>query len=836
MVDEIVDDGTIVEDDGPEEELPEVLPVLPLRDTVVYPLTVAPLAVGQERSLRLVDHVSGGSKLFGLVAVRDPKVERGEPENVFDIGTTARIQQLLKVPDGTVRLLVQGLERIRIVEFVQREPFLAARVERLPEVIEESVEVEALIRSVQSLFQRLVNSSPTLPDELVTAAINIEDPLHLSYFIANNLRLEHAQRQDFLKIDSLEEKLTWLSNSLNREVQLLELGKRIQNEAQEHMSKAQREYFLREQLKAIKKELGEDDDQESEVNSLREKIAATAMPEEAKREAERELNRLEKVPAASPEHSVIRTYLDWLTVLPWAKSAGGEIDVPRSRQILDEDHYGLERVKERILEYLAVRRLKELRRAEGREEAPEEVVTREPHDREPILCFVGPPGVGKTSLGQSIARAMGRKFVRMSLGGVRDEAEIRGHRRTYVGAMPGRFIQAIRRAEANDPVFMLDEVDKIGADWRGDPSSALLEVLDPEQNKDFRDHYLDVPFDLSKVMFITTANTLDTIPAPLRDRMEILQLPGYTELEKIKIAQNYLVPKQVRSHGLDAKDIEFDESAIRAIIEDFTREAGVRSLEREIASVCRKVATQIAEGKAERTSVDAAKVRELLGRPRYFGEVVERIDRPGVATGLVYTPVGGDIVFIEAGLMPGKKTLKLTGSLGDQMRESAEAALSFVRGRARHYDIDPLFFEKNDIHIHVPAGAVPKDGPSAGITMVTVLVSLLTGRPVRSDVAMTGEITLRGKVLPIGGVKEKTLGAHRAGIKTVILPKRNEHDLEELPPELRSELNFVLVENADEVIEVALGDPTADESEVEPALPEGALVSHRAETPASHTA
>ncbi len=833
MSDELVDVGKAIALDEPKEELPDVLPILPLRDTVVYPQTVAPLAVGQERSLRLVDHVQSGNRLFGLVAVRDPKVERGEPENVFDIGTTASIQQLLKVPDGTVRLLVQGIERVRIVEFVQREPYLAARIERLPEEVEQGVEVEALIRSAQSLFQRLVNASPTLPDELVTAAINIEDPLHLCYFIANNLRLEHAQRQEFLTIDSLKAKLSWLSTSLHREVELLELGKRIQSEAQENMSRAQREYFLREQLKAIRKELGEEDDEESEVNALREKIAEAAMPDEARREAERELNRLEKLPAASPEHSVIRTYLDWLTVLPWAKSSGGEIDVKRSREILDEDHYGLQRVKERILEYLAVRRLKEERRAKGQEEQPSDgVVTREPHDREPILCFVGPPGVGKTSLGQSIARAMGRKFVRMSLGGIRDEAEIRGHRRTYVGAMPGRFIQAIRRAEVNDPVFMLDEVDKVGSDWRGDPSSALLEVLDPEQNKDFRDHYLDVPFDLQKVMFITTANTLETIPPPLRDRMEILQLPGYTEVEKVRIAESYLVPKQVKSHGLTDDDISFDESALRAIIEDYTREAGVRNLEREIASVCRKVATQIAEGSTAKVEVDAAKVRELLGRARYFGEVVERIDRPGVATGLVYTPVGGDIIFIEAGLMPGKKTLQLTGSLGDQMRESAEAALSFVRGRARHYGIDPLFFEKNDIHIHVPAGAVPKDGPSAGITMVTALVSLLTGRLVRSDVAMTGEITLRGKVLPIGGVKEKTLGAHRAGIRTIIMPKRNEHDLEELPPELRSELKFIFVESADEAIDAALVESVSSDAEsVESAMPEGALVARHPDVP-----
>ena len=784
-----------------KSEFPERLPILPLRDTVVYPQAAAPLAVGQDRSLRLVEEVTQGNRLFGLVAVRDPKVERGEPENVYNIGTTARIQQILRVPDGTVRLLVQGIERIRILEFVQREPFLVARVERHPETVEEGVEIEALVRNIQDLFQQLVNASPTMPDELATAAINFERPLQLAYFVASHLRLEHERRQEFIEIDSLRSKLHWLSLALSKEIQLLELSKQLQGETQERMSKAQREYFLREQLKAIKKELGETDEEEAEINELRTKLKDIDLPEEVRREAERELARLEKLPPASPEHSVIRTYLDWILVLPWNKSSGGQIDVPRAREILDEDHYGLEKVKERILEYLAVRRIKDERRGETEAEG---AIPRPGEDREPILCFVGPPGVGKTSLGQSIARAMGRKFVRMSLGGVRDEAEIRGHRRTYVGAMPGRFIQAIRRAEAKDPVFMLDEVDKIGADWRGDPSSALLEVLDPEQNKDFRDHYLDVPFDLSKVMFITTANTLETIPAPLRDRMEILQLPGYTEVEKVKIAENYLIPKQMKANGLRESEVKCDESGILAIIRDYTREAGVRNVEREIGSVCRKIVTRIAEGKIQSATVDAALVRELLGRPRYFGEVAERIDRPGVATGLVYTPVGGDIVFVEASLMPGKKSLKLTGLLGEAMRESVETALSYVRSKARDLGIDPLFYEKSDIHIHVPAGAVPKDGPSAGVTMVTALVSLLTGRLVRSDLAMTGEITLRGKVLPIGGVKEKVLGAHRVGIRNIILPKRNEYDLEDLPKELREGMHFEFVENADEVVRYAL--------------------------------
>jgi len=776
-------------------EIPEVLPILPLKDTVIYPYTAAPLAVGQERSLRLIEHVVAGNRLVGLVAVKDSNAERGEPENSYTVGSLARIDQVLRIPDGTVRLLVRGLQRIRVKEYVEREPFLTAHVEEMPETIEEGVEIEALLRNSQTLFQKLVGLSPTLPDELATAVINLEDSLQVVYFIANNLRLELIERQELLSIDSLKSKLEWLTGVLTRELEVLELGKRIQSEAQDRMTKAQREYYLREQLKAIRKELGEFEDEQTENDGLRAKIEAANLPEEARKEAERELSRMEKLSPASPEHSVIRTYLDWLTTLPWNTSVGGEIDIAKARQILDEDHYDLQKIKARILEYLAVLKLRNERTEDG--DVDEE-------HREPILCFVGPPGVGKTSLGHSIARSMGRKFVRMSLGGVRDEAEIRGHRRTYIGAMPGRFIQAIRRAESNNPVFMLDEVDKVGADWRGDPSSALLEALDPEQNKDFRDHYLDVPFDLSRVMFITTANTLDTIPAPLRDRMEIIQLPGYTEEEKVQIADKYLVSKQRRAHGLKAEEVSFTDDGLRAIIRDYTREAGVRNVEREVAAAVRKVATRIAEGTAQSVTVDAPTVRELLGRPKYFGEVAERIDRPGVVTGLVWTPVGGEILFVEATLMPGKKSLKLTGQMGEVMKESAETALSYVRSKAEELGIDPLFFENHDIHIHVPAGAVPKEGPSAGVTLVTALVSLLTGRLVRSDVAMTGEITLRGKVLPIGGLKEKVLGARRVGITTVIMPKRNENDLEDLPDELRSSMKFVLVENADEVLAAAL--------------------------------
>lgn len=800
---------------------PEVLPILPLKDTVIYPFTAAPLAVGQERSLRLIEHAMSAGRLVGLVAVKEANVERGEPENSFTIGTAAEITQILKIPDGTVRLLVKGRERIRVLEYVEREPFLTARVESMPETLEAGVEIQALVQNAQSTFQQLVTLSPTLPDELSTAVINLEDTLQIVYFIANNLRLELNERQEMLSIDSARGKLEFLTGILTRELNVLELGKRIQSEAQERLSKAQREYFLREQLKAIRKELGEVDEEQSEVAQLRAKFEAARLPEEVRGEAERELARMEKLSPASPEHSVIRTYLDWITTLPWNVSQGGEIDVARARRILDEDHYDLEKVKERILEYLAVLKLRDEREAgEGSETSSAE-------RREPILCFVGPPGVGKTSLGQSIAKAMGRKFVRMSLGGVRDEAEIRGHRRTYVGAMPGRFIQAIRRAESNNPVFMLDEVDKVGSDWRGDPSSALLEVLDPEQNKDFRDHYLDVPFDLSRVMFITTANTLETIPAPLRDRMEIIQLAGYTEEEKLKIAERYLVSKQLQAHGLKPEEVKFTEDGLRAIIRDYTREAGVRNVEREIAAVVRKVTTRIAEGKTESMTVDAGLARELLGRPRYFGEVAERIDRPGVATGLVWTPVGGEILFVEATLMPGRKELKLTGQIGDVMKESAETALSYVRSKAAELGIDPKFFEANDIHIHVPAGAVPKEGPSAGVTLVTALTSLLTGRVVRSDVAMTGEITLRGKVLPIGGVKEKVLGARRAGITTVILPRRNENDLDDLPAELRAQMAFVLVDQADDVLKAALAPDTSGlpaEAKEPASEPEGALV------------
>lgn len=814
-------------------EIPSILPILPLKDTVVYPMTVFPLAVGQERSLRLIDELMQGNapRLVGLVAQKNMEVEVAGPGDSYMVGTAAAVHKLLKVPDGTVRLAVQGLEKIRIVEYIETEPYLMARIEVLKDNEEKGVEVEALMRNSISLFQRLVALVPQLPDELLITAINVEQPRQLAYLIATSVRMDLEQRQELLEVPDVRVKLERLNTFLTKELEVLELGRKIQTQVQDELGKTQREYFLREQIKAIQKELGEEDPQMAEVTQLRELLQKSKMPPEARREAERELDRLSKLPPVAAEYGVIKTYLDWLTTLPWDKSTEAPLDIGIAKKVLDEDHYDLEKIKERLLEYLSVRKLRNERLkpasagsngevGEGETLLAQDEVAHlndvpmtyeDVHNfsgpREPILCFVGPPGVGKTSLGQSIARALGRKFTRMSLGGMRDEAEIRGHRRTYIGAMPGRIIQAIRRAESNDPVFMLDEVDKIGMDYRGDPSSALLEVLDPEQNRDFRDHYLDVPFDLSKVMFIATANLLDPIPPPLRDRMEILQLAGYTEEEKVHIAFQHLIPKQLRAHALTADDVELDESAVRRIIRDYTREAGVRNLEREVAKVLRKVARGVAEGKTEKVIVTADKIVEYLGKQRFFADIAERTQQPGVATGLAWTEVGGDILFIEATQMPGGKQLIVTGQLGDVMKESAQAALSYVRSKAKELHINPDFFEKNDIHIHIPAGATPKDGPSAGITMTTAIASLLTGRPVHGDLAMTGEVTLRGKVLPIGGVKEKVLAARRAGIKRVILPALNERDLDDLPAELRQELDFVLVDNIDQVLATALEKP-----------------------------
>ena len=795
----------------PQLTIPEVLPVLPLRNVVIYPLMGQGLTVGQERSVRLVDDAMRGDRLIALAAQIDSSVESPGPEGVRTVGTVGRILQMMRRPDGVMLVAVQGLERIRLHEYVAVQPYLMARVELYPDSPEGGLEVEALRRTVADQFRHLVELSPTLPDELAIAATNIDDPRALAYLIANsNSQMDLELRQEILELNPVSAKLQRLTRFLTREIEVLEVGRRIQGQAREEIDKTQREYILREQLRAIQRELGEEDEQQAEVNELRSRLDEAGLPPEVRKQADRELSRLEKLPPVSPEHSVIRTYLDWIASLPWSISTGAEIDVPRARQILDEDHYDLEKIKDRILEYLAVRKMKAERaaalRAEGGEEPEAGVPNTGREGRsEPILCFVGPPGVGKTSLGQSIARALNRKFIRLSLGGVRDEAEIRGHRRTYIGAMPGTIIQAIRRAEANDPVFMLDEIDKVGADWRGDPSSALLEVLDPEQNKDFRDNYLDLPFDLSRVMFITTANTLDTIPAPLQDRMEVLQLAGYTEDEKLHIARRYLVPKQMRANGLTENDIVFEDEALRLTARSYTREAGVRNLERQIATLCRKVAREISEGAQGPITIDTAAVGKYLGRPQFEAEVAERTSRPGVATGMVYTPVGGEITFVEAARVASKEEhLILTGQLGDVMRESAQAALTCVRSLSDQLGIPPEAWQNATIHIHVPAGAVPKDGPSAGVTIATALASLMTGRPVRHDVAMTGEITLRGKVLPIGGLKEKVLGAHRAGITTIIFPRRNERDLEDIPDELRRQLTFLPVDDVSEVLDAAL--------------------------------
>ncbi len=810
-----------------EEErltIPDVLPVLPLKDIVIYPFAVQPLGVGQERSIRLIDDVMRGDRLVVLVAQKSAETEQAGMDDIFKIGTVSRVARMIRMPDGTIQIIVQGLERVEIGELAQEKPYLAAHVTLKPDTQETDNETEAIKRNVVSYFQRLVALVQNVPEGVAAATLNLEEPRQVVYVIATFMQMELELRQKLLELDSVRAKLENLSNYLSHELEIFELGKKIQTSAQEEMGKVQREYLLREQLKAIQRELGEESEEQATANELRRKIDEAKMPEEALKEANRELSRLEKLPTVSPEYSIIRTYLELLASLPWSKSTGEKIDVPHARQVLDHDHYDLEKIKDRILEYLAVRRLKEERVAERLQQEAEaasegadsegirptqplqsDEATRQ-INREPILCFVGPPGVGKTSLGQSIARALGRKFARMSLGGIRDEAEIRGHRRTYIGAMPGRIIQTLRRVEANDPVIMLDEVDKVGADWRGDPSSALLEVLDPEQNYNFRDNYLDLAFDLSRVMFIATANSLETIPAALRDRMEILELSGYTEEQKLHIARNYLLPKQLEANGLNKDELTVDDDALRRIARDYTREAGVRNLEREVGSLCRKVAKQIAEGRKTPIAVTAEHIPEYLGRQRFFEEAAERIDRPGIATGLVWTAVGGEIIFIEAAAMASKQNqLILTGQLGDVMKESAMAALSYVRSNAVALGLPANVFEDQSIHIHVPAGAIPKDGPSAGVTMVTVLVSLASGRNVRSDVAMTGEITLRGKVMPIGGIKEKVLAAYRSGIRTVILPKKNEMDLmENLPKELRDEMHFVFVTEIRQVLDAAL--------------------------------
>lgn len=798
------EEGEEIEAKDDKEEIPEELPILPLRGLVVYPDTAVPLTIGQPRSISLVDDVvAGDTRLIGLVASRDPELETPGPDELYPIGTVATIHRLFRAPDGTIRLLVQGIERIRIGEYVQEEPYLKASVTPIPEIEDESIEIEALARNARDQFGKIAEIIQSIPQELVDSILGLEDPLQTVYTIANFQRIELDDAQEILEIDSIGDKLHKLVSILAREVEVLEIGQKIQNEARSEIEKVQREYFLREQLKAIQRELGESDEQTAEVEEFRQKVDEAGMPEEAEKQSRRELDRMARLPSAAAEYGVIRTYLDWLVTLPWSKGTEDNLDISHAREVLDADHFGLEDVKERILEFLAVRKLHEERADEFDDELDDEIR----RIREGvILCFVGPPGVGKTSLGRSIARAMGRKFIRISLGGVRDEAEIRGHRRTYIGALPGRILQALRRIESRNPVFMMDEIDKLSQSFQGDPASALLEVLDPEQNSEFRDHYLEVAYDLSQVMFITTANWLDTIPGPLRDRMEIIHLSGYTEGEKIAIANGYLIPRQIRENSLRTEEIIFKDDALKEIIRSYTREAGVRSLEREIGAVCRKVVTQIAEGKTEQVEVDAEMVREFLGRPKYFGteELIARTAMPGVAAGLAWTPTGGDILFIEATQMPGSKGFQLTGSLGNVMQESAKAALSYVRSRTKELNIKQDFFENTDVHLHIPAGAQPKDGPSAGVTMATALVSLISGRSVRPDVGMTGEITLRGQVLPVGGIKEKVLAAHRMGLSQIILPERNQADLEDLPEEVQEKIKFTFVQTVDEVLDAAL--------------------------------
>jgi ATP-dependent Lon protease len=769
------------------DEIPAELPVLPLKDTVVFPDSMTPLAIGQERSIRLVDDVLAGNRLLALVTVRDDEVDVPGWSNLHEIGTAAIVHKMIRVPDGTLRILVQGLRRIRLEEPVTDEPYLVARFARVPDELEESPEVEALLRNAQGLFGRIIGLAPYLPEELQIAAANADDASSLCNLAASTLRLKTGDKQRILEIADAEERLREVSKILNRELEVFELATKIQSQVQSELGKGQREFFLRQQLKTIQEELGEDDPEQADVNELRERLDALDLPEDARKAADRELARLERLPAAAAEYGVIRSYLDWLATLPWSMTTPDVLDLDRARQILDEDHYDLAKVKERIVEHLAVSKLKQ-----------------DPAGQ--ILCFVGPPGVGKTSLGQSIARTLGRKFARLSVGGVRDEAEIRGHRRTYIGAMPGSIIRALRDAESLNPVLLIDEIDKLGSDVRGDPASAMLEVLDRAQNGTFRDHYLDLPFDLSKTLFIITANTVDTIPPALLDRMDVIQLSGYTEKEKLGIAERYLAPRQIVEHGLEPGRIEIGEPVLRLLAREYTREAGVRGLERRIGDLCRKAAVLVARGSEGQIHVTEELVREWLG-PRHFStETRRRTVDPGVATGLAYTPAGGDVLYIEAQAYPGRGKLTVTGQLGEVMQESAQAALSWVRSHTEELGIDEWWFSRHDVHIHVPAVAIPKDGPSAGIAMATAIASLVRGTAVARDVAMTGEITLSGRVLPVGGVRDKVLAAQRAGLERVILPRENEHDLDELPPEARDALTFVLVESIGEVFAAAFAE------------------------------
>ncbi|MBI5964177.1 MAG: endopeptidase La [Chloroflexi bacterium] len=800
------DDASPAPENGGKNEVqkfPDVLPILPLRGVVVYPNTAVPLTVGQARSIKLVDDVVGGDKLVGLVAALDPEKETPGPNELYQVGTIATVHRLLRAPDGTVRLLVQGMERFRLGEFVAEEPYLKAHVHLIPETTEDNLETSALARNARDQFQQITQMIPSFPDELVGSITSLEDPLQTAYTIANFQRIDLKDSQEILELDSVYEKLKKLIGLLVRETEVLQIGQKIQNEARGEIEKVQRDYYLREQMKAIQRELGEKDEQSEEAEEFRKKIEDAKMPEEALKQAKRELDRLSRLPTAAAEYGVIRTYLDWLVTLPWSKSTEDNLDITHAREILNKDHFGLEDVKDRILEFLAIRKLR-LERKDEKKEPSDDVIRR---DREGvILCFVGPPGVGKTSLGQSIARAMERKFIRASLGGVRDEAEIRGHRRTYIGAMPGRILQSLRRVDSRNPVFMLDEVDKLTFDFHGDPGSALLEVLDPEQNGEFRDNYLEVAYDLSQVFFITTANTLETIPGPLRDRMEMIFLSGYTENEKLAIARGYLIPRQIRENSLREGEVSFNDDALKMIVRQYTREAGVRNLERKIGAVCRKVGTKIAENKGEKFEITPELVEEYLDHPIYFGpeEMNKRTSIPGVVPGLAWTSFGGDILFIETTAMPGGRGFQVTGSIGNVMQESARAALSYVRSRAVSLNIPQEFFDKFDLHMHIPAGAQPKDGPSAGVAMATSLVSLISGRKVKPQIGMTGEISLRGQVLAIGGVKEKVLAAHRSGLTTVILPKRNEPDIDDVPDEIRQSMKFIFAESVEDVLNAAL--------------------------------
>ena len=778
---ELIDEQVDVD----ELELPSQLPVLPLKDTVVFPDSVLPLAIGQERSVKLVDAAVGGNRLLALVASKDAEIEEPGWDDLREVGTAAVVQKMIRVPDGSLRILVEGIRRVRLIDRIKEEPYLVGRFVEVDDVYEETPQTQALSQNVQSLFARLIGLVPYLPEELALAAANVDDPSALCHLVASTLRLKTDEKQQLLEQESVEKRLRAVLVILNRELEVAELGSKIQNQVASEMESSQREYFLRQQLKAIQEELGEGDPEQAEVKELRDRANEVKLPEDARKAVDRELARLEKLPAASAEYGVIRTYLEWILSLPWDKETKDNLDLEQARKVLDADHFDLDKVKERIIEHLAVSKLKD-----GDLSGP-------------ILCFVGPPGVGKTSLGQSIARTLGRKFVRISVGGVRDESEIRGHRRTYIGAMPGTIIRALRDAETINPVFLIDEIDKMGADWRGDPASAMLEVLDPEQHSSFRDHYLDLPFDLSKVLFICTANQLETIPPPLLDRMDVIQLSGYTEEEKLGIAKKYLVPKQLKAHGLKRAQLTFTDKGLRTIVREYTREAGVRQLERQLASVCRKAARRVAEGETKKMSANDTLVHEWLGAPRFVADVRKRTSEPGVATGLAVTAVGGDVLFIEATAYPGGGALKVTGQLGEVMQESAQAAHSWVRTHANELGIDPQWFGENDVHVHVPAGAVPKDGPSAGITMATAIASVATGKPVSEQVAMTGEITLSGQVLPIGGLREKVLAASRADIPKVIFPRENERDLEELPEEIRKELEFVPVDWIEEVLETA---------------------------------